>query len=44
VFINTIKADGDNALILTNERGGEFRLDLATLEVKAVKGTVKVSK
>src|SRR5690349_17243578 len=37
VFINTIKADGNNALILTNERGGEFRLDLSTLEVKTVK-------
>jgi hypothetical protein len=37
VFINGLKLD-QGALWITNERGSEYRLDPATLEVKVEKG------
>ena len=41
VFIRGLKA-ADSALTITNERGGEFKLDLKTLEVQAVKGSAVI--
>ena len=41
VFIREMKA-ADGSLTITSERGGEYRLDLKTLEVRAVKGALVV--
>ena len=39
VFIRNIKVKG-NSLIVTNERKSEYQLDLKTLEVKVLKGSL----
>ena len=41
VFITAIKADG-RELLITNERGYEYRLDLTSLDVKVIKGTTAI--
>ena len=39
VFIRNIKVKG-NSLLVTNERKSEYQLDLKTLEVKVLKGSL----
>jgi len=41
VFISKLERNGDT-LVITNEVGSEFNLDLASLEVKTIKGSVRV--
>ena len=41
VFIKSIKLSG-NSLVIINEKGFEYKLDLKSLEVKVIKGSLAV--
>ena len=41
VYITKLKEDG-NALLIYNERNDEYRLDLKTLEIYPLKGSIRV--